>query len=51
MLHFHAFTDCDQTSKFCGKSKLTCWKIFTAANESIVNAFQQLGDNEDDTKD
>ena len=35
----------------CRKSKLTCWNIFTAANENIINAFQRLGDNEDDTMD
>ena len=33
------------------KSKLTCWKIFAAANENIINAFQGLGDNKDDTMD
>ena len=48
---FHAFTGCDQTRKFCGKSKLTCWKIFTAANENIINAFQRFDDNEDDAMD
>ena len=35
----------------CRKSKLTCWNIFAAANENIINAFQRLGDNEDDTMD
>ena len=51
LLGFHAFTGCDQTSKSCGQSKLTCWKIFTAANENIIYAFKRLGDNEDDTMD
>ena len=30
-------------------SKLTCWKVFTVANKNIINTFQRLGDNEDDT--
>ena len=29
LVGFHAFTGCDQTSKFCRKSKLTRWKVLT----------------------
>ena len=32
----------------CRNSKLTCRKVFAGANENITNAFQRLGDNEDD---
>ena len=32
----------------CRKSKLTCWKVFVAANKNIIHAFQRLCDNEDD---
>ena len=51
LLDFHACTGCDQTSKFCGKSKFICWKVFTAANENIINPYQRIGDNGDDTLD
>ena len=30
---------------------MTCWKVFTAAYKNIINVFQRLGDNEDDTMD
>ena len=39
----HAFTGADQTGKFAGKSKLTCWKIFQKANENVLDAFTNLG--------
>ena len=48
LLSLHAFTSCCQTSKLCGKSTLTCWKVFTAASENIINSFQRLCDSEDD---
>ena len=51
LFHFYAFTGCDQTRKFCGKSKLTCWKVYSPANENIISVFKRLGDNEDDTRD
>ena len=51
LLGFDGFTACYQTRKFCGMSKLTCWKILTTANKNIINNFQTLGDNEDDTVD
>ena len=51
LLVFHAFTGCDQTSKFCRKFKLTCCKVFRAAHKNIIYTFQRLGDNEADTLD
>ena len=51
LLGFHAFTGCDQTSRFCGKSKLTCWKVFKTANMNIVEAFQRIGNCEKDSVD
>ena len=46
ILGFHTFTGCDQTGKFNTKSKLTCWKVFEKADESILNAFASLGSEE-----
>ena len=48
VLAFHAFMGCDQTSKFSGKSKLACWKIFIQSDNNIIEAFQQLGENDGD---
>ena len=45
LLGFHSFTGCDQTGRFYGYSKLTCWKVFTSSNVFIQNAFQCLGDS------
>ena len=46
VLGFHTFTGCDQTSKFTGKSKLTCWKVFESSSSSVLKAFKQLGVSE-----
>ena len=51
LLGFHAFSGCDQTSKFCGKSKLGCWKAFTASSDITIEPFQRLGESEDDLHD
>ena len=40
---FHAFTGCDQTGKFRGFSKETCWKTFIDSPEVVVKSFQELG--------
>ena len=40
---FHAFAGCDQTSKFKGFSKETCWKTFIDSPEVVVKSFQELG--------
>ena len=44
LLGFHCFTGCDQTAKFYGKSKLTCWKTFMNCSPSVLSAFNSLGD-------
>ena len=48
LLGFHAFTGCDITSKFRGKSKLSCWRTFTKAPAQVLAAFRQLGNLEID---
>ena len=48
LLGFHAFTGCDITSKFLGKSKLSCWRTFTRAPTHVLAAFRQLGNLETD---
>uniref|UniRef100_UPI00358FCC0C uncharacterized protein n=1 Tax=Myxine glutinosa TaxID=7769 RepID=UPI00358FCC0C len=40
---FHAFTGCDQTGTFCGKSKVSCWKALLKSDGKIVKAFTNLG--------
>ena len=43
LLGFHAFTGCDQTGKFYGQSKLSCWQTFRSSLPDVINAFQKLG--------
>ena len=43
LLGFHAFTGCDYTSKFNGKSKKTCWKTCLVTREDMLAAFAYLG--------
>ena len=43
LLRFHVFIGCEQTSKFNGKSKATCWKTFLDASEDVWAAFANLG--------
>ena len=45
LLGFHSFTKCDQTGKFYGYSKLTCWKVYMSSNVSLQNAFPCLRDS------
>ena len=40
---FHAFTGADQTGRFAGKGKLTCWKTFLSVPNYIKEAFIELG--------
>ena len=42
LLGFHAFTACDQTSKFSRKSKRACWLKFINSDEAIMTAFSIL---------
>lgn len=46
LLDFHAFSGCDQTSKFNGKSNLACWKEFVDVGNTTIDAFKELGNNE-----
>ena len=48
VLGLHSFSGCDQTAKFFGKSKATCWKTFMAANDPVITAFQLLGTSTDE---
>ena len=43
LLGFHSFTGCDQTGKFSGFSKLSCWKTFVKSKPSVLEAFAELG--------
>ena len=40
---FHAFTGADQTGRFAGKGKLTCWKTLVKCSAEIISAFAALG--------
>lgn len=46
VLGFHTFTGCDQTGKFCGKSKSSCWKVFTKCDDTQLEALAALGSSE-----
>jgi hypothetical protein len=49
---FHAFTGCDTVGRFYGKGKQTCWKVLQSSRPEILNAFINLGGNDDvDDKD
>ena len=51
LLGFHAFSGCDQTSKFSGYGKSSYWKTFMSSPSSVITAFQRLGDDFDVYKD
>lgn len=40
---FHAFNVCDTCGHFYRRGKLSCWKTFMTANETVTNAFIKLG--------
>ena len=42
LLGFHAFTGCDTTGRFSGKSKATWFKLFLNTDENTTDAFQAL---------
>ena len=47
LLGFHTFTGCDQTGRlFNGISKTSWWKQFSVAENSVLDAFAQLGSSE-----
>ena len=43
LLGFHAVTGCDQTGKFVGFTKKTCWKVLVDASPDVTSAFRSLG--------
>ena len=43
LLEFHALTGCDQTGKFYGDSKLSCWQTFLSSPPDVIETFQNLG--------
>ena len=44
ILGFHAISGCDQTGKFYGHSKLSCWKTFVSSPTPVIEALSQLGE-------
>ena len=46
LLGFHAFTGSDQTGKFHGFSKRSCWEIFLSSTNENLNAFINLATND-----
>lgn len=46
-LGLHALTGSHFTSKFNGKSKATCWKIFNKSDELVQRAFSNFGETDD----
>lgn len=45
ILGFHAFTGCDQTGKFYGHSKFSCWKVFMSSTSQVIAALSKLGES------
>ena len=43
LLGFHAFTGCDQTGKFFGFGKPSCWTTLMNSSKKVLDAFQELG--------
>ena len=43
LLRFHALTGCDQTGKFAGFTKITCWKALLEFPESVKDALKLMG--------
>jgi hypothetical protein len=48
---FHAFTGADQTGRFAGKGKLTCWQALNRCSPEVVSAFAALGSADELTTD
>ena len=46
IIGFHAFTGCDVTGKFAGRSKEKCFKKFLEADDEILRALANLGATE-----
>ena len=48
LLDFHSFTGCDQTGKFNGYSKLSCWKTLTKFKLTVLEVFKNIGEGTPD---
>ena len=46
LLGFHALTECDQTGKYTGFTKKTCWKVLVDASPDVSSAFRSVGQGE-----
>ena len=44
---FHAITGADNTGSLSGKGKVSCWKAFLEADDSVLNALAKLGREEE----
>jgi hypothetical protein len=44
---FHAFSGCDQTGTFCGKSKQSGWNALQKSDDLIMRAFGNMGSASD----
>ena len=44
LLGFHAFTGCDQTGKFSGFTKSSCWNALVKSSDDVLDAFAKLGE-------
>ena len=51
LLGFHAITGCDQTGRFLGYTKLSCWETFLLADDDVLQGFSQLGSSSQLTSD
>ncbi len=51
LIGFHSFTGADQTSRFAGKGKLTCWQALSRCPAEVVSAFAALGTSDELTTD
>ena len=46
LLGFHAFSGCDQTGKFHGYGRKSCWQTFLRSSGNVLDAFGRLGNDE-----
>ena len=51
LLGFHAITGCDQTGRFLGYTKLSCWETFLLVDDDVLQGFSQLGSSSQLTSD
>ena len=51
IIGYNAFTRADQTGRFAGKGKLTCWQVLGRCTDKVVYAFAALGTSDELTTD